>query len=279
MIRGRPMNAERRMRYRDLRALYLLVGSCRACGDDPVAWHARMAAGLTTLLDCRIGVSGMTTCTNLEQIHYTATTNLGIYDWGWTSPEQRRSYIDYCNHGLPATDPTLLRMAQITARVACRRRSDLVDDQTWFASRHYRDYFRAWGIGDFLYSLTRPAPSSGVATHWINLGRDAGRPPFSVRERRILWLFAREVCQDLGRSLRPFGQAARVRLSPRLIQVLQLLAEGQSEKRIAERLNLSAHTVHGYVKQLYRRFGVSNRSALLARWRSPDAEGGPNDPG
>jgi DNA-binding CsgD family transcriptional regulator len=54
-------------------------------------------------------------------------------------------------------------------------------------------------------------------------------------------------------------------LSPRLAQTLELLLLGRSEKEVATALGLSRHTVHVYVKGLYRRFGVSSRAELLAR--------------
>jgi DNA-binding NarL/FixJ family response regulator len=55
-------------------------------------------------------------------------------------------------------------------------------------------------------------------------------------------------------------------LSPRLAQTLEALLEGQSEKQIARELAISPHTVHVYVKTLYKDFGVSSRGELLARF-------------
>ena len=44
------------------------------------------------------------------------------------------------------------------------------------------------------------------------------------------------------------------------------MLHGASEKAIASQLGLSRHTVHDYVKQIYRRFDVSSRAELLARF-------------
>jgi DNA-binding CsgD family transcriptional regulator len=55
-------------------------------------------------------------------------------------------------------------------------------------------------------------------------------------------------------------------LAPRQRQTLELLLSGNAEKEIAARLAISRHTVHVYVKSLYKRFGVSSRAELLARW-------------
>jgi DNA-binding CsgD family transcriptional regulator len=55
------------------------------------------------------------------------------------------------------------------------------------------------------------------------------------------------------------------RLSPRQRQTLRHLLEGDLEKQVAAKLGLSRHTVHVYVKALYKHFGVSSRGELLAK--------------
>jgi DNA-binding NarL/FixJ family response regulator len=49
-------------------------------------------------------------------------------------------------------------------------------------------------------------------------------------------------------------------------QTLEALMAGDSEKQIALKLHVSQHTVHVYVKQLYKRFGTNSRGELLARF-------------
>ena len=67
---------------------------------------------------------------------------------------------------------------------------------------------------------------------------------------------------DMARS--PGVLRVPIELSPRLEQTLKYLLDGNSEKQVARHLKLSPHTVHVYVKALYRRFGVSSRAELLA---------------
>jgi DNA-binding CsgD family transcriptional regulator len=55
-------------------------------------------------------------------------------------------------------------------------------------------------------------------------------------------------------------------LSRRQRETLDLLLAGNAEKQIAARLSISQHTVHVYVKMLYKRFGVNSRPELLAKW-------------
>lgn len=54
-------------------------------------------------------------------------------------------------------------------------------------------------------------------------------------------------------------------LSPRIRQTLGMLLAGASEKQIALRMQISRHTVHGYVKTLHKRLEVSSRGELLAK--------------
>jgi len=83
---------------------------------------------------------------------------------------------------------------------------------------------------------------------------------FTERERRVVEVF-QEASGWLLRSPPPMPAD----LPPRLRDTLAALAAGLSEKQVAARLGISAHTVHEYTKALYRRFGVQSRAELLAR--------------
>jgi DNA-binding NarL/FixJ family response regulator len=67
-------------------------------------------------------------------------------------------------------------------------------------------------------------------------------------------------------SRQPAGQSPHqpvpqpLPLSRREHEVLRELALGNSNKRIARALYISAYTVDGYVKDIYRKLGVHNRS-------------------
>ena len=54
-------------------------------------------------------------------------------------------------------------------------------------------------------------------------------------------------------------------LSPRECGIVRGVFDGDSEKRIAERLGLSPHTVHTYVWRIYRKLQVQSREELLVR--------------
>ena len=59
-------------------------------------------------------------------------------------------------------------------------------------------------------------------------------------------------------------------LTGREHEVLRLVAQGLSNRQIAERLVVSEHTVHRHVANIYARLGVSTRAAAVALARSGD---------
>jgi DNA-binding NarL/FixJ family response regulator len=61
-------------------------------------------------------------------------------------------------------------------------------------------------------------------------------------------------------------------LTPRMRETMNHLLKGDSEKQIATRLRLSRHTVHCYIKQIYRRYNVNSKGELFANWVN---QGGP----
>ncbi len=93
------------------------------------------------------------------------------------------------------------------------------------------------------------ATAAGAARDaYADLGADAG----AAR--------AREVLARLVQPRRNDGP-----LTAREAEVLRLVAEGLSDRQIAERLVLSPHTVHRHVSNVYAKLGCSTRAAAVAR--------------
>ena len=54
-------------------------------------------------------------------------------------------------------------------------------------------------------------------------------------------------------------------LSPRESGIVRAVFDGASERRIAEQLGLSPHTVHTYLWRVYRKLQINSREELLVR--------------
>lgn len=57
--------------------------------------------------------------------------------------------------------------------------------------------------------------------------------------------------------------AALVTLTPREIEVLQLLVQGMSNKAIAKKLFVSDHAIEAHLRRIYRKFYVRNRTSAV----------------
>jgi DNA-binding CsgD family transcriptional regulator len=54
-------------------------------------------------------------------------------------------------------------------------------------------------------------------------------------------------------------------LTPREREALILLTEGLTSKEIAQRMNISAHTVKGFVHLIMLKLGVTTRSGIVGK--------------
>ena len=57
-------------------------------------------------------------------------------------------------------------------------------------------------------------------------------------------------------------------LSAREVEVMSLIADGQTNGEIAARLFLAEKTVKNHVRRIYSKLGVGSRPAAIAYWRA-----------
>lgn len=96
----------------------------------------------------------------------------------------------------------------------------------------------------------------------------------TLRERLARWTSApfrlyggRMSAQRDSRSILSSAEWERVaralQLSPRELELLKCCFDDLSERRVADALEISRHTVHTYVRRLYRKAGVRSRVELV----------------
>jgi ATP/maltotriose-dependent transcriptional regulator MalT len=104
-----------------------------------------------------------------------------------------------------------------------------------------------------LAALARTDPAEHEAAAALECLLELGADAEAERARRILGAAAR----DDDRSSLP-------EVTPREREVLRLLAEGLTNKQIAERLVVSEHTVHHHVTNVLRKLDLPSRTAAAA---------------
>jgi DNA-binding CsgD family transcriptional regulator len=136
-----------------------------------------------------------------------------------------------------------------------------------------KDIGRRLALGREMKGESSPDQVAGtqriIAVHEISdevassivIKRRGHRRAFSEREITAAQIILTEnpwLHKSASRSKEPGKQ-----LAPRQRATLLYLARGLSRKEIARRLGISPHTVHSYIKALYRRFRVHSRSSLM----------------
>lgn len=55
-------------------------------------------------------------------------------------------------------------------------------------------------------------------------------------------------------------------MSPRQVEIVELIADGLQDRDIAERLDISVRTVDSHLQRLYQRYDLHSRAAVVAKW-------------
>lgn len=76
---------------------------------------------------------------------------------------------------------------------------------------------------------------------------------------------SRSVARKVLAHFKPTPSTQADLLSERERSVLEGLVDGLTEKQVAARLVLSPQTIHGYVKQVYRKLEINSRAELMKR--------------
>jgi DNA-binding CsgD family transcriptional regulator len=83
-------------------------------------------------------------------------------------------------------------------------------------------------------------------------------------ERRMMRLLLLEISRMIEHTRLSRDCFLLQPLSPREAQTSRFLLQGFTEKQIAKQMYLSPHTVHTYIKSVYRQFGVTSRAEFTA---------------
>lgn len=252
------MAKSQRLRFKDLRDVYLLVGECLELRVSPDAWNRRLIEGASRMVSAVGGV-----CIELQAptpAH--PPSRICFADWGFDSPAHRTHWLRYMADGEFARNPLMPGMLQRARPVAVYRRRSIIDDATWYRSSTFQAYMREGEVDDGVGGL---AIYRDGRAHALGVHRDLRDRPLELRHERKIRLLYAKIAKRIGGELTSWVRGPVQVLTPREREVLERLIGGDSEKVIAARLGLSPHTVHDYVRAVYRAFGVHSRSELCSR--------------
>ena len=122
-----------------------------------------------------------------------------------------------------------------------------------------------------------PAPGGGL----IAVALNRQRHDFSDEDLKLFDLLRIHVRQAAAIALLtqpvPAAEpdaAANPLLTPRQARILQLVADGQSDRGIARTLGISTRTVQAHLQHTYRTLDVTSRTEAVARLRALEATTG-----
>lgn len=119
-----------------------------------------------------------------------------------------------------------------------------------------KSIFQALSAGAIGYLLKRTSRTELLAA--LGLVQAGGSPISSGIARLVAGAF----------QAPPGPTALGADLSERERQVLDLLSHGHPEKQIADRLKISPHTVHTYIRRIYEKLHVHSHAQAVAKYAS-----------
>jgi hypothetical protein len=231
------------LKLRDVRRAFRLIGDIRQIGADPQQWRPHLLRGLIELLDADLVVS--------SEVHFRTTVNdniLKVTDIGWgleCGGEPWRIHSE--REESPETYSVVVRHGATAWH-------DVVPIEPAKKLRGGRGFVLSQ------YALPHLGAVDQLGLHRYDLAK-----PFTAGEARLVRLFHIELGRLWKADALRHAADPSAELPPRLVQTLDGVLRGESEKQIAFALGLSQHTVHNYIRALHSRFNVSSRAELIAK--------------
>jgi DNA-binding CsgD family transcriptional regulator len=243
------------IRISDVRDLLGLMAQLARLSSKPALWRTTLVNGLARILD--MYVVGIFTLQARDNPDAQSITPLPVVCWARPAgaPESAelpeplqmhlalRKFQNRTDAKAPTNHNSRMKSAVKASERRCvKNRGDVIE-------LLFRDAF--------------PPPLSMADTTYL-LYSDEKTSAHSVNPAAVVTLLHSEAHRHFGQlSQIHESHGMRESLPERQRQIVQLLLAGEGEKQIAHQLGLSIHTVHSYIRRLYRRLNVSNRAELF----------------
>ena len=253
------------LRLQDYCALFELSGECRDLGDNNPVWQRHFLSRVARLVGAEVSLGG-----ELAGISSGQPRDIGIpVDWGFENGFNKSGWLRALEliETNPSYDPVIFRYMKSASyeHGTAMRRSDLIPSLEWEQSLEFDEVCKVSGVNHNMgcFRLIPGQTDEIVGAYFL---RSAGRSDFSGREQLLVQEAIAGIAIMLGGTLSRILEPSPMGLAPRVRQVLRCLLEGDGDKQIAKRLNISIYTVNQYGKVIFHYFQVNSRTELLARW-------------
>lgn len=168
---------------------------------------------------------------------------------------------------IPLMPRDLAEVPMVTELVAAPtpgslRISDTIGEEEWHSRRLWAEVYQPMG-GEYQIGSLLTVDEGLVET----LAVFRAESDFSDQELAIVEEFARHVRAHLERLRASEARDARARLTSRQRQVLAALETGATIRQAAIDLGITEKTLENHLQTIYRRLGVSSRTAAFHRLR------------
>lgn len=259
----------------DVRRVYRLVQSCLDNWSDTSAWQAILVRGIREIVNEHEGEGiGLLQLAVPASVAGNVPTIIPIAYDGWRDQEAEQTYLDSLRPDAQLELPNFADAAAPTfdGKTSAFSREMILEERAWRASPMRNEVVIKTGVDEFACALKMSPTLRSIVM--LSSHRGLGREAVGEREVRMLGILAEEIVPLLGTRLAMTGQVNVSRLTRRQRETLDLLLEGLSEKQVAAELGIQPTTVHDYVVQLHKYFGVSSRGELMSYFvkRRPRSE-------
>jgi DNA-binding CsgD family transcriptional regulator len=244
------------VRFDDVQQLLDLVEECREILASGVTPAAHFLQGLNRLTRSQVVIQG-----SLLFPMDRPPVVTWSHDAGWLDASVReRMHNWYMPHGVLRVDEMTEALFKRRGPVATLTRAEVISERDWDRSELRWDVHRPGALDDSLLSLSR---SPKGAARVLVFKRASSEAAYNEEDRDLVHL-ANSKMDWIFEQPAAGSAVLDSDWTPRERRTLELLLGGASEKAAAATLGISRHTLHQYVKSIYRKLGVASRAELMA---------------
>src|SRR5262245_25737584 len=130
-----PMEKSKRLRLRDLKDAYRLIGECRDLGGEVQAWRKHMLLGLRRLVDAQVAMAAEV---RGDGPSWSAALHEPV-DVGWESDEARAVLLQFEEETGPPDDNTFHPLLGQARPLLTRIREQVMEDREWYMSAIFNE--------------------------------------------------------------------------------------------------------------------------------------------